>query len=261
MVYLVGKSEAVSGRKYLIGNNMTDVIEKPINGELVKETPAPPKEPAKVPEPQIDPEVEKKARLVELDVAKVSLETEIQRLRAEKRDLKKTPPKEGEEEIPQIDDTDPSAKAWNQRIKETVAPYQQQAEQGRKEIRQFAFDKFLVDKPSLAKNADKIKELMATYEKIRTASESTTEGVLLDLDKAYAATFHKELLEAARQSKIDNAKNDTIFSDIAISRGSTAYNTPKPTQIKLSPEEELQLAKWGMTKEEWQKMKAEVKEQ
>jgi hypothetical protein len=235
-----------------------DDIDKAINGQE-KETPAQPIEP-KAPEQQTDPEVEKKkALLAELDTAKVDLEAEVQRLRAEKRDLKKTPP-EGED-IPQIDDSDPSAKAWNNRINEKFAPVQQDVERGRAEIRQFAFDRFMADKPSLAKNPAKVKELMATYEKIRTASESTTEGVLLDLDKAYAATFNKELLEAVRQSRIDDAKNDTIFSEIAVSRGSTAYTTPKSALPKLTADEELQLAKWGMTKEEWFKMKAEIKEQ
>jgi len=240
----------------------TNDIDNKVNDDKEKETPAPAIEPEKTPEPKTDPEVEKKkAELAELETAKESALAELQRIRSEKRDAKKAPPKDGEEEIPTIDDNDPSAKAWNQRIKDTVNPYQQQVEQGRAEIRQFAFDKFLADKPSLSKNPAKIKELMATYEKIRTASESTTEGVLLDLDKAYAATFHKELLDAARQGRIDDAKNNAIFSDIAVSRGSTAYTAPKLTLPKLSPEEELQLAKWGMTKEEWFKMKSEVKEQ
>lgn len=254
-------SEAVSGHKNLIGNYMDD-IDKVINGEKEKETPAQPTESEKTQEQKTEEEeIEKrKQQIVDLDAAKGSLEAEVQRLRTEKRELAKKP-KEGDDEVPQIDDNDPSAKAWNKRINETVTPVQKQVDQARAEIRQFAFDRFLADKPSLAKSPEKIKELMATYEKIRTASEATTEGVLLDLDKAYAATFHKELLEVARQGRVDNAKNDAIFSDIAVSRGSTAYPTPKAGATKLSDEDKLILSRWGMTPEEWAKMKAEVKEQ
>ncbi len=240
-----------------------DDIDKVINGEKEKETPALPKE-GENPQEQKTPEelkVEKAtAELKVLEDAKVSALGELQRIRDEKRDAKKSA-KTDDEEVPQIDDNDPSAKAWNKRINETVTPVQKQVDQARAEIRQFALDKFMADKPYLAKNPDKIKELMATYEKIRTASEATTEGVLLDLDKAYGATFHKELLEAARQSRVDNAKNDAIFSDIAVSRGSTTYPTPKASAIKLSDEDKIILAKWGMTPEEWAKMRAEVKEQ
>lgn len=239
-----------------------DDIDKVINGDKEKDTTVPPKEPEKTPE-QIaqDEEIaKKKQQVADLDTAKGSLEAEVQRLRTEKRDLAKKP-KEGDEVIPQIDDTDPGAKAWDKRIKDTVLPVQTQMEQAKAEVRQFAFDRFLADKPSLAKSPEKIKELMQTYERIRTASESTPEGVLLDLDKAYAATFHKELLEAARQGRVDNAKNDAIFSDIAVSRGSTTYPTPKAGAIKLSDDDKLILSKWGMTPEEWAKMKADVKEQ
>lgn len=237
-----------------------DDIAKEEKGEEQKK---PEGEPEAKPEPpKIDPEVEKKAQVDALEAAKISLEAEVQRLRTEKRELKKAPEKEPEvEQIPVIDDTDPSAKAWTKRINETFSPVQKQVEQARTEVRQFAFDKFLADKPSLAKSPDKIKELMATYEKIRTASESTTEGVLLDLDKAYAATFHKELLDAARQGRIDDAKNSALFSDIAVSRGSTTYPSPKAPAIKLSDDEKAVLAKWGMTESDWGKMKAEIKDQ
>jgi len=240
-------SEAVSGHKNLIGNYMDD-IDNLINGEKKEDTTVPPKEPEKTPEQIAQDEelAKKKQQVADLDAAKVSLETEVQRLRTEKRDLKKAPPKEG---------------AWNNRIKESVGPVQTQMEQARAEVRQFAFDRFLSDKPSLAKSPEKIKELMQTYEKIRTASESTPEGVLLDLDKAYAATFHKELFEVARQGRVENAKNDALFSDIAVSRGSTAYPTLKTGAVKLSDEDKAILARWNMTPEEWAKMKSEVKEQ
>lgn len=237
-----------------------DDIDKQVNGDPVKETPAPPQAPVKEPEQKIDPEVEeRKAQLAEIEKAKGEALTELQRIREEKRDAKKA--SKDDEELPQIDESDPSVKAWDKRIKQEVNPYQQQVEQGKAEIRQFALDRFLADKPALSKDPAKIKELVATYDKLRTATESTTEGVLLDLDKAYAATFHKELLEAARQSRIEGARNDALFSDIAVSRGSTAQTSPKTTPVKLSEDDKAILARWGMTPDEWAKMKSEVKEQ
>lgn len=236
---------------------MDDITKK--DGDQEKETPAPPQEPVKE-EQKIDPEVEeKKAKLAEIEKASAEALAELQRIREEKREAKKA--SKDDDELPTIDETDPSVKAWDKRIKQEVNPYQQQVEQGKAEIRQFALDKFLADKPALSKDPVKIKELVATYEKIRTATESTTEGVLLDLDKAYAATFHKELLEMARQGRIDNARNDALFSDIAVSRGSTAQTTPKSIPVKLSDDDKAILARWGMTPDEWAKMKNEVKEQ
>lgn len=230
-----------------------DDIDKVIKDEKEKGTPAPSDDKSKEPT-NPDPELEKKkAELAELETAKASALEELQRIRDEKRKAKKG--ESEEDELPQIDDADPSVKAWDHRIKREVAPVQQELEKEKAEIRQFAFDKFLADKPSLAKDPTKLKELMATYERIRTASERTTEGVLLDLDKAYAAIFHKELLEAARQGRVDDAKASAIFSDIAVSRGSTAQNSPKAPPVKLSEEDKLILARWGLTPEEWADMK------
>ena len=207
----------------------------------------------------------KQARLAALDkeiadreASKALADQELKRIRDEKRKAKKTPAKEDEDEKEKvIDENDPDAKPWLKRIDDTVAPVQAELEREKAEIRQFALDDFLAARPALAKNPDKLKELMGVYERIHTASERNTEGVLRDLDKAYAAVYHKELLEAARQQKVNDARKDALFSDIAVSRGSTAYSAPKETVAKLTPDEERVLAKWGMSSQEWQKMKAE----
>ncbi len=151
-----------------------------------------------------------------------------------------------EEEIPQIDDTDPSAKAWNKRIQDTTGPISSQLERQKEEVRTFALRRFLSDKPSLAKNPEKLKELMSNYERIKVATEQTQEGVLLDLDKAYGATFHEELVNAARNARIDQAKEDMIASDIAIDRGANTEQAAKPTKRQYTAEEKRIVEMWEL---------------
>lgn len=186
--------------------------------------------------------------LAELEAAKVAANTELQKIRADKREAKKQQPKpapvpEAEEEKV-IDETDPDAKAWIKKIQTTVSPVAEELEKEKAEIRSFSISKFLEDKPSLAKNPEKLKELMQFYERSHTASERTVEGVLVDLDRAYAAVYHKELLDAARQGRVDNARKDAIFSDIAVSRGSTGYSAPQETARVYTDDEKAILARW-----------------
>lgn len=149
-----------------------------------------------------------------------------------------------EDDIPQIDLNDPSAKAWDKRIKESNAPLNSQLEAQKNEVRSFALRRFLSDKPSLAKNPEKLKELMANYDRIKVATEQTQEGVLMDLDKAYGATFHDELVSAARNARVDAAKEDMITSDIAISRGSTSETAPTPIKRQMTAEERKIVEQW-----------------
>lgn len=149
-----------------------------------------------------------------------------------------------EEELPQIDLNDPSAKAWDKRIKDSNAPFNNQLEAQKNEVRSFALRRFLSDKPSLAKNPEKLKELMANYDRIKIATEQTQEGVLMDLDKAYGATFHEELVSAARNVRLDAAKEDMIASDIAISRGSTSETAPTPIKRQMTAEERKIVEQW-----------------
>lgn len=227
--------------------NMDDDILKKILGEE-KETPAAPKEPPKKEEekkPEQTPEeIEKTEHLTNLNKAIEEGNEELRRIRAEKKKEKPS-----DEDVPKINFDDPSAKAWDNHIKESVNPMQAELEKEKSEIRQFALRDFLADKPALAKNPEKVKELVGTYEKLRTASERTKEGVLLDLDKAYAAVFHEELLNAARSARSDNARKDAILSDIAVSHGATAYSPPFEKSPQYTEDDRQVLARWGMTPE------------
>lgn len=165
-------------------------------------------------------------------------------LRVIREAKKKETGKTVEGEIPVIDDNDPGAKAWNGRIKETVAPALAHIEKQKEEVRTFALRKFLSDKPSLAKTPEKLKELLSNYDRIKTSSEQTQEGVLMDLEKAYGATFHEELISAARSGRIDQAKNEMIFSDIAVDKGATSETTKAPVKKQLSAEEQAIVSQW-----------------
>lgn len=200
-------------------------------------------------------EIQKENHLANLDKAIQEGTDELARIRKEKREAAGgSAPKPGEEELPIIDDEDPGAKAWTKRIRESVAPMNDELEKGKEEVRSFALRAFLADKPALAKNAEKIKELVQYYDKIKTASERTTEGVLLDLRKAYAVVFSEDILEAAKRGDIERARVDGLASDIAVDRGATGYQNPKPpSQRPLSQEEMNILHRWGQTPEEWQK--------
>lgn len=200
---------------------------------------------------KIDDEIaRKKEHLDNVNKAIAQANEDLRKARAAKKQ------QPTEEELPKINFEDPSAKAWDRHIKEAVAPAQSELEKEKEEIRSFALQEFLKDKPALAKNPDKVKEVVSTYEKIRTASERTKEGVLLDLDKAYAAVFHEQLIGAAKKSRIEQAENDILFSDIAISRGATAYSDKTSEKVEpLSEDDKALLQKWGMTEQEWRETK------
>ncbi len=197
----------------------------------------------------------KKAQLqkdvAELEAAKVAANAELQRVRdlkrAEKKDKPKPAPAPEAEEEKVIDESDPNAKAWLKRIQSSVSPVAEELEKEKAEIRSFAISKFLETKPSLAKNPDKLKELMQVYERSHTASERTVEGVIMDLEKSYAYTHSSELLEAARQTRVEDAKRNAIFSDIGVSRGSTGYAAPQEMTKEYSDEEKAILARWGQS--------------
>ena len=219
-----------------------DELEK-LLAEEEKET-QPALEPVKVQEekPKEDEEVLKKQEhLANLNKALSEANAELNRIRDEKRKVKLTPEQLEEEDIPKIDMDDPSARAWNRQINLRVDPVQKELEKEKEEIRSFALQEFLSDKPALSKNPEKVKELVGTYERIRTATERTKEGVLLDLRKAYGAVFHEELLHAARRERVDQARADSIFSDIAVSKGATTYQNKsisKPSEPKTEEERE-----------------------
>ena len=206
-------------------------------------------------------EVRRQQALADLSVIEANKKAalaDLQKARLEKRQLKKEPqsgPSGPVEKV--IDEADPDAQAWLKKIHQTVSPVQDELDKEKAEIRQFSLDEFLADKPSLAKNPDKLKEVLSVYDKIKTASERTTQGVLLDLRKAYAAVFQDELLEADRQNRVEGVRRDTAFSEAGISRGSTAYSSPKETRPKLTAEEEKLAVRWYGSIEAYAKVKAE----
>lgn len=152
------------------------------------------------------------------------------------------------EELPKIDLDDPSSKAWDKHIRENVNPIRSEMEEEKKEIRTFALEKFLADKPALAKDTEKVKELVMLYDKIKTATERTTEGVLRDLQKAYAALHSEELIATARGQRIEKAQADSTFSDIAVSRNTSTYQQPKKkVKPEYSKEEKEILSRWGQS--------------
>jgi hypothetical protein len=198
------------------------------------------------------------ADLAVIEANKKAALADLQEARKQKRQLKKQPvqtPEAEEEKV--IDEKDPDAKAWLKKIGESVSPVAEELEKEKAEIRQFALDEFLADKPSLAKSPEKLKAVLGLYDRIKTASERTKEGVILDLRKAYAAEFHNELLEADVQNRVEGVRRDAAFSEIAISRGSTAYSSPKDARVKLTPEEEKLAIRWYGSPEAYAKMKTE----
>ena len=77
------------------------------------------------------------------------------------------------------------------------------------------------------------------------------EGVLIDLDRAYAAENHEELIAAANQTVSSKAKAEERFADPAISRGSTSYPIQKSKRPTLNADELEVLRGWKMTEEEY----------
>jgi uncharacterized protein YjcR len=219
---------------------------------LGEEEPTPPPPEEKKEETQISQEEKedeelkaKRDELIQLGKAKTEALAELSKIRKEKQKVKQ----DDDEELPKINMEDPSAKAWDKHIRQNIDPLQAELEKEKEEVRSFALQEFLGDKPALAKNPEKVKELMETYERLHTASERTREGVLLDLRKSYAALFHEELTTAARQARIEQAQKDSVFSDIAISRGTTSYSTPKEEKKYSEPKTEEEKSKV----QEWEK--------
>lgn len=240
-----------AGDTLTLVRHMADEMKEILDGEPAEET-APASEEQK---PEVDEaqkakneELEKKEeQLKNLNAAITEAQAQLKAARKEKASVKV----ETEEEIPRIDFNDPSAKAWGKHMDDKVSPMQAELDKEKEEIRTFALRKFITEHPSLSKNQEKLREVVSTYERIRTASERTQEGVLLDLDKAYAAVHHEELMTAARRSRVEEAEANSIAADIAVSRGSTSYQMPREATPKLSADDRAILAKWGMTPEEW----------
>lgn len=221
--------------------------------KIAEETiaPAPASEPIAQEEIKVEEDDEVKRRREHLENINKAIAESNRILREKREQIKAT--KTDPDELPKIDLDDPSSKAWDKHIRENVNPIRSEMEEEKKEIRTFALEKFLADKPALAKDTEKVKELVMLYDKIKTATERTTEGVLRDLQKAYAALHSEELIATARGQRIEKAQADSTFSDIAVSRNTSTYQQPKKKDHskELSKEDELILARWGTTPQEW----------
>lgn len=199
--------------------------------------------------------LKKQEHLSNLQKAIDEAEAELQLKRKAKKAIK-SEEQESPDELPKIDLSDPGSKAWDKHIKDNVNPLQEELDKEKKEVRTFALKEFLGNKPALAKNPDKLKELMDTYDRLKTASERTKEGVLLDLNKAYAAVFHDELIQAANARRFQDAEQLQLEFEPAVSHGSGGYSQSERARApKLTQSDLIQLAKWGMTPQEWIEMK------
>lgn len=186
-----------------------------------------------------------KDELIQLGKAKAEALAEISRLRKEKQALKKGKVDE-EEELPEINFKDPSAKAWDKHIQGAIQPALSESEKEKAEILETEVQKFLTEKPALAKNPEKVKELMETFESLSSGkiTGKVPAKVQEYLVKAYGAITYQEREIADEQARIKQAELDAEFSASAISKGATGYQSPKTTKRKYSEEEKLILAQW-----------------
>jgi len=215
-------------------------LDKILNGEEEKETPKEPSEADKKAEEQKkqDEEVQKKqSQLDNLHKAITEANAELKRVRDEK---KKSEPKEETPLV--IDFNDPSSKVWDKHIKDTVNPVKEQQEQLKSEIFNYTLSKYLDDKPALRDNPEKLKDFIANYEKVRTNTGMTREGVEMDLDRALAVQYAPELISRARENRKEKIKGDMLFSEAAISRGATSIQNEKETAASDSLTKEEQEA-------------------
>lgn len=185
----------------------------------------------------------KEEQKVKLDKAIAEAQEELRKTRAEIKKTK-TEAEIEEDNLPEIDMNDPSAKAWDKHIRKAIAPASSQLEKQKEEVRSFALRKFLADRPALANNKEKLNEFMSTYDRLKTSTEQTQEGVLMDFEKAYGATFHEELISEARNARLNKAKEDMIYSDIAVDKGSTHEPDKAPQKRRLSAEEQRIVEQW-----------------
>lgn len=233
-----------------IGEEVKVTPAQPLEEVTKEETPEEPTQEQK----NIDEEAQKKQeQLTNLNTAIDLANDELRNLRKGIKTIKSA---SGEDELPKIDMEDPSSRAWDQHIVEKVAPVQRELEQEKQEVRSYALREFLADKPLLAKSPEKVKQLISSYEALSAGriSEKTKEGVLLYLDKAYAAENYDELLAVSGQKRVNKAKADIAFSDIATSKGATGYPSSKESTAPLTADDRAILAKWNLSEEEWQEM-------
>ncbi len=193
-----------------------------------------------------DDEVQKLEQQKEnLKKAVAEAKAELKRVREEK---KKVEP----EEVPQIDFNDPASKAWDKHIKEAVNPVHEEQEKVKSEIFNYSLSKWLEDRPALRDNPEELKGFISDYEKVRSSTGLTREGVELDLDRAFAVKYAPELISRARNNRKEKIKEDMLFSEPAISRGATSYQTEEediPSDSLTKEEREAAIRMYGSLEE------------
>lgn len=162
---------------------------------------------------------------------------------------------EDDESDAKIDFNDPAAKAWDKHIRDNVSPISNEREAEKAEIRKFTIKEFLTDKPALARDPEKVKELIDMYDRIKSNTGLTKEGVLLDLGRAFGALYHEQLSEAAKTQRFEKVKEMELFSSPAVDQGATGYINEKQKRPNLSQDDLKILQNWGMTPEQWYEMK------
>ena len=193
----------------------------------------------------------KESKKANLDKAIAEAEETLRK----KREASKEDDHKDDGEIPDIDMNDPGAKAWDKRIKDTVDPLTKGREAEKAEIRKFSIRDFLKDKPAVARDPEKVKELIEMYDRIKENTGLTKEGVLLDLNRAFAALYHEQLIDAAKTQKFERVKEMELFSSPGVDQGATGYVNEDVKMPAMSADDRKVLAQWGMTPEEWWAMK------
>lgn len=209
-----------------------------------------------------DDEIKKKEeQLANVNKAIAESNDELRKIRLKSKKLRSGDAEgDDEDDIPAINDDDPSAKAWNKRIRENVSPIQADMEKSREEVRTLALKRFLADKPATAGNSEKVKALVAKYERLRESSETNVDVVVDELNQAFAALYSQDLIDAARNRRVKDAKVESLFSEPAVDSGATSYRQrdDEPSEI-YSEEDKRILARWGMSPQEHSKLKKEQK--
>lgn len=237
---------------------MTTELEKVIAGEGGSDTPPAPaaEDPKDPPEPAetTDPEVLKREeQLANINKAIEEGNEELSKIRKDKKELKGTDDPDDTDDVPEFNEDDPNVRALDKRIDRKTGAIESDVERGKAEVRTFALREFLSSNPALARQPAKVREMMRVYEQIKTATERTAEGVILDLRRAAATVFYDQILPAANRQRINQAEADEEFSAPAVGTGATGYRVPRDASgtPKLSSEDKAILAKWGQTPEQW----------
>ncbi len=174
---------------------------------------------------QIDEEIRSKEE--HLAHVQAAIDAENQRLKEAraKANAARIAQDSEEEPILKVDLTDPSAKAWDKHIRDTVAPAQSILDKEKDEVRTAALETFLKAKPALAKDPEKVKSLMEEYERLSSGkiTELQRDGVSLYLSKAYASLYHDVLTDPARLRQFSDAQADIDLTESAVDSGATTY--------------------------------------